>query len=202
MMAMALEPDQEDALREIANVAMGRAADHLARLFDVFVRLPVPRVCLLSSGEILAGVLRMTNSLSRVTCVRQAFGSRMHGEALALFDPRGLDDLARLVEPDAVTMNDAHLLELSNLLVGACMGATGRALGHELTFSPPSILVHDGPLTAIFGTAALPWKTALLVEVSFAIEGHTFACHVFSFFPDESMVRVRQGIDAFLEALA
>lgn len=39
-----LSDEQTDALREVVNVAMGRAADSLAQLLDCFIRLPVPRV--------------------------------------------------------------------------------------------------------------------------------------------------------------
>ena len=39
-----LDPDLRDSYQEIANVAMGRAGDLLARLLDVFVELPIPNV--------------------------------------------------------------------------------------------------------------------------------------------------------------
>jgi chemotaxis protein CheC len=196
------DADQEDALREIVNVAMGRAADCLARLLDVFVRLPVPRVRLLEADQIVTGILEMIGGLERVTCVRQAFGSGLHGEALAIFDPRGLDDLTRVLEPDAAAMSDENLLGISNLLVGACLGSTGRALGHELVFAPPSVLTRDGTLATVLGTAARSWRYALLIEVSFTLEGQQFACHVLAFFPEESLTSVRRGVDTFLESLA
>ncbi|MDX1636019.1 MAG: response regulator, partial [Marinobacter sp.] len=41
-----------DYLQEISNVAMGRAADLLARLLNVFVQLPVPRVAMIERSEL------------------------------------------------------------------------------------------------------------------------------------------------------
>ena len=49
--------EHSDAYQEIANVAMGRAGDLLARLLGAFVRLPVPRVSMLTipDSEEIAG---------------------------------------------------------------------------------------------------------------------------------------------------
>jgi len=43
--------EQTDALREIVNVAMGQAANSLARVLDAFVQLPVPRVRLVHASS-------------------------------------------------------------------------------------------------------------------------------------------------------
>ena len=42
--AAPLDPDIRDCYQEITNIAMGQAGDHLARIMNVFVRLPIPNV--------------------------------------------------------------------------------------------------------------------------------------------------------------
>ena len=41
-----------DAFREVSNVAMGRAAELLARVLGVFIKLPIPNVNILEVGEL------------------------------------------------------------------------------------------------------------------------------------------------------
>ena len=42
--SISLSEDERDCYQEITNVAMGQAADRLARLLDVYVVLPIPNV--------------------------------------------------------------------------------------------------------------------------------------------------------------
>ena len=47
-----LSADMRDCYQEIANVAMGRAGDLLARLLNVFVELPIPNVNFIEVSEL------------------------------------------------------------------------------------------------------------------------------------------------------
>ena len=48
---LVLNEELRDVYQEVTNVAMGQAADSLARLLDVFVVLPIPNVNILEAGE-------------------------------------------------------------------------------------------------------------------------------------------------------
>jgi len=50
--ADALAPDIRDCYQEITNIAMGQAGDHLARILNVFVKLPIPNVNLIEVSEL------------------------------------------------------------------------------------------------------------------------------------------------------
>ena len=45
-----LEEEYRDCFQELTNIAMGQAADKLARFLDVFIVLPVPNVNLLEAS--------------------------------------------------------------------------------------------------------------------------------------------------------
>ena len=47
-----LSEDQRDCYQELTNVAMGQAADRLARLLDAYVVLPIPRISVIESSEL------------------------------------------------------------------------------------------------------------------------------------------------------
>ena len=88
--------DMRDACQEIANVAMGRAADLLAKLLDVFVLLPIPNVNVLEVSE-LTMALKATEQSSTVSGLCQGFiGAGIAGEALLLFHDSSFEDMAKL----------------------------------------------------------------------------------------------------------
>ena len=48
-MSVEISEDQRDCYQEITNVAMGQAADRLARLLNVYVILPIPKINIISA---------------------------------------------------------------------------------------------------------------------------------------------------------
>lgn len=83
--------EQRDALQEIANLAMGRAAMRLAKLFGRFIELSVPRVRVVRAADAGAALREMTGIHDNVTAVRQGFRSDIKGEALVLCSSTGMD---------------------------------------------------------------------------------------------------------------
>jgi CheY-like chemotaxis protein len=67
-----VEVDIRDGYKEVANVAMGQAADFLARLLNVFVLMPVPHVSMIDSAD-----LRM--ALGEVAAGENRLGHRRRG---------------------------------------------------------------------------------------------------------------------------
>ena len=71
-----------DALREVSNVAMGRAAALLAKVLGVFVQLPVPQVNIFEVSELHMTLLDAQRG-ERFSAICQGFiGEAIAGEAL------------------------------------------------------------------------------------------------------------------------
>jgi chemotaxis protein CheC len=192
-------PERQDALAELVNIGMGRAGNSLARLFDTFIQLSIPRLELVEPARVSEAIAAMVGTSGPVVAVRQAFSSRIRGEALAIYSVDGCDMLADLVKYPDVT-SDELLLEISNILVGACVGALAAQFSLELCFSPPSILGHMA-LSDLLDPGHLPWDRALVAEVNFRIVERAFCCHLLTFWPDESISVLLRSVDAFLAQL-
>ena len=83
-----------DCLQELANVAMGRAGDLLARLLKVFVKMPIPKVNTLEASE-LRMALSAAEASGTYSAVCQGFiGAGIAGEALLLFADTSFEDIA------------------------------------------------------------------------------------------------------------
>lgn len=192
--------EQRDALSELVNIGMGQAGDSLARLFDTFIQLSIPRITLVQPRDVTGAIAALVDTAGPTVAVRQAFSSRIRGEAIALYTAGGCDAIADLVKYPDVTSEEL-LLEISNILVGACVGGLAAQFALDLSFSPPSILGQHGSIDELLDVEGLPWQNALLAEVNFRVEDRAFRCHLLTFWPDESIVVLFRAVDSFLAAV-
>ena len=118
-----LENEIRDCYQEIANVAMGRAGDLLARLLNVFVMLPIPNVNLIEVSEINMALTAVQNESTSGVC--QGFiSSGISGEALLILNDSGFKDIAELMNIEPPQNENAELellMDLANVLIGACL---------------------------------------------------------------------------------
>ncbi|WP_442964360.1 response regulator [Pseudomonas sp. KNUC1026] len=128
-----------DAFRETVNVAMGRAAALLAKVLGVFVQLPVPNVNVLEVGE-LHMALADAQGGRQLTAICQGYiGGGIAGEALLMFHDSSLADMARLMERESNDdSNMEMLLDLSAILIGACLCRHRRTGGCGVLAEPPA----------------------------------------------------------------
>jgi chemotaxis protein CheC len=190
---------QRDALGELVNIGMGQAGDALARLFDRFIQLSIPRLELIEPSQVGDAIAALVGTPGPVVAVRQAFSSRIRGEALAIYPVGGTEGLADLVTYPDVS-GDELLLEISNILIGACVGAVAAQFSLDLCFSPPSILGRSS-VADLLDARSLPWTRALIAEVNFRVTDRAFCCHLLTFWPDASLSVLMHAVDEFLATL-
>lgn len=198
-----LTEDQKDALQEIANIGMGQAGEVIARVLNEFVTLSIPRILILQPNLIAPALQRMVNS-EQVSAVRQAFHGSFRGEALVLFGAKRCTDLADLMgyeeNIDHATEMEI-LLDISNILVGACLGGIAKQINVDIGFSAPSLMADCVPIKEMMKASDAAWEHALLVEVNFQLEKRSFACHLVILMPEHELKMFAGLLDRFLEAL-
>lgn len=139
-----------------------------------------------------------------VTVVRQAFHSQMRGEALVVFGEDGCRDLADLMgyEDQLDRAGEIEiLLDITNLLVGACLAGIAEQLRAYIGFCAPSLMADRVPVDRILKAEALPWSTALLVEVQFRLDPRSFASHLLLLVPEDEIQSVAAALNEFLAAM-
>jgi chemotaxis protein CheC len=211
MSTLQLTEDQRDAMQEIANIAMGQAGSLLAELLGHFVNLSVPRIKVLTLAEVAHAISDMVGSDIEVTAVRQSFQGYLTGEALVIYGQDGCKELGDLMGYDEALDRSEEtelLLDVSNILVGACLGgivdqikdlAEGQGAA-ELGFSAPSVMAESVPADALINPDKLSWTHALLVEVNFTLEGRNFISHLCILMPEHSIEKMRSILDRFIES--
>jgi chemotaxis protein CheC len=126
----------------------------------------------------------------------------MRGEALVIYGEHRCVDLADLMGYEHGLDHAAErelLLDVSNMLVGACLGGIAEPLKMTIGFSAPSLMADSISLEDLFKTSETPWNTALLVEVTFSLEQRSFACNLLMLMPDNEITHLATALDRFLE---
>lgn len=185
-----------DTLREAVNIAMGQAAALLAKVLGVFIQLPVPNVNLLEVGELhmtLADIL----GGDEVTAVCQGYiGGGIAGEALLIFHDCEIADMARLMNRSALDYSDMEmLLDLSSVIIGACLSGLAEQLDVVFSQSHPHILGATGGLEELIAAGRQRWKKTLTVEISYSLEGHSIHFDLLLLFTEDSVKLLQDKLD-------
>ncbi|GAA3969820.1 response regulator [Allohahella marinimesophila] len=191
-----------DAYQEIANVAMGQAADLLARLLDVFILLPVPQVNLLEQSE-LRMALQATQDKDSYSAVCQGFiGSGIAGEALLLFHDASFSDLARLMkyEGELNTLGELELLmDTASILIGACTKGIAEQMDISFSQGHPQVLGQHVDVSQLMENNQWNWERMLAIEIAYKVENHNIQCDLLLMFTEDSLPVMRDKVAYLIE---
>ncbi|WP_296254403.1 MULTISPECIES: response regulator [unclassified Pseudomonas] len=185
----------QDAFRETINVAMGRAAALLARVLGVFVQLPVPNVNMLEVGE-LHMALADAQASDRLTAVCQGYiGGGIAGEALLLFHDSEIADMAQLMKiQDSDYSEMEMLLDLSSILIGACLSGIAEQIDIAFSQGHPQVLGEHSGIEELIRINQQRWKKTLAVEISCSLEGHNIHFDLLMLFTEDSVERLSRKL--------
>jgi len=180
-----------DVFRETINVAIGRAAALIAKVLGVFVQLPVPNVNILEVGE-LHMALTDASSCNELTAICQGFiGSGIAGEALLMFHDSEITDIAQLMQRQSSDYSDLEmLLDLSSVLIGACLSSIAEQIDVVFSQGHPQILGQHASIDELIQVNRKRWKKTLAVEISYSLEGHDIRFDLLLLFTEDSIARL------------
>ena len=185
-----------DACQEIANIAMGRAGDSLARFLDVFVELPVPKVNHIELGELVMA-LQFTEKESTVSSVCQGFiGPGISGEAMLIFNDSSFKNIAELMKyrgkiDDTVELE--LLMDVSNILLGACLQGIADQLDINLSQGHPVVLGQHVSVPSLIENTK-KWHKTLSIEIDYSIENKGVNCDLLILFTEDCLENLKQRI--------
>ena len=162
-----------DYLQEIANVAMGRSSDLLARLLRVFVKQPIPRVEMIARSE-LSMAISAAQADSNYSAVCQGFtGAGIAGEALLLFADASFNDMAELLhyeDMDTESIQVEVLMDMSSILFGAFLKGIGDQLDLKLGLGHPTVLGQHRQIGDLLEHHSTRHEKLLCIEISYELE--------------------------------
>jgi len=170
-----IDTDTLDAIRELVNIGVGKAAGQLNQMTGSHIRLQIPTITLVPFADILSAEKSILpgDVLSAVTL---GFNGTLSGITAVVFPPESAILLVMVLtgekeeSPDLDAMRVEALKEVGNIIINAVMGSVANVLGERLTYSIPSY--YEGPFASIAelrtSTAIDEW--VILARTNFLIE--------------------------------
>jgi len=194
--------DMRDACQEMANVAMGRAADLLAKLLDVYVLLPIPNVNVLEVSE-LTMALKATERNSTVSGLCQGFiGAGIAGEALLLFHDSSFEDMAKLMGFEYVEDINTEievLMDTGNVLIGAFLNGISEQLDMKFSQAHPVVLGRHCSVNELIHDNSEKWQRTLAMEINYRIEDYNIQCDLLLLFTEDSIPTLNDKLGYLLD---
>jgi chemotaxis protein CheY-P-specific phosphatase CheC len=188
--AIDIQVDIKDGFKEIANIAMGRAADLLARLLGAFVIMPIPKVDMIEVSE-LEMALSQVGGNESVSAICQGFiGAGIAGEALLIFNKSSYTDIAQLLnfegEIDKVVELEL-LMDTANILIGACLKGIAEQMDVNFSQGHPIVLGRHVEVGTLLKRNASRWTKMLSIEMGCSIENRNVNCDLLLLFTEDSL---------------
>jgi chemotaxis protein CheC len=139
---------ERDALGELSNIAMARAANSLRQMVNHEVLLSVPSIEILS---VEAATQLLGKGSLKLVAVRQDFSGAFAGRALLIFPEANSLELVRAVVrkqlsiEDIVDLEDESLAETGNIILNSWVATIANLLKRGLKMSLPVVIRGDGP---------------------------------------------------------
>jgi chemotaxis protein CheC len=146
--ASELSEIEQDALAEIANMGVSRAATSLRRMVGEQVLLSVPAVNIVSR-RVASRMVEKGHS-PKLVAVQQSFEGPFSGRALLIFPEAQSLELVRSIVgeehslEDVIDLEQEALAETGNIILNACLATIANVLRRTMRMSLPSIVRGDG----------------------------------------------------------
>lgn len=200
--AVELSADMRDVLQELTNVAMGQAGDLLARLLNVFVKLPIPNVNLIEVSELHMALASVEHE-STTSAVCQGFiGGGVSGEALLILTDSSFKDIARLMnyQSELTVKTELELLmDVANILIGAVLKGLAEQIDMSFSQGHPVVLGQHAPVSEMIKANARRWRKTLAIELSYGIENYDIRCDLMLLFTEDSLKTLNYKVAFLLE---
>lgn len=145
---IALSELERDALTELVNIGVSRAASSLRKMVGEEVLLSVPSVEIMAPDDAVR--LIGERETDELVAIQQQFEGAFSGQALLIFPQTISLDLVRAiigedVPPDQLSeMEQEALAETGNVILNGCLATMANMLKRSLNISLPEVVRGDG----------------------------------------------------------
>jgi chemotaxis protein CheC len=199
----ALSELELDALTELVNIGVGRAALSLREMVGEQVLLSVPTIALVSRDKAIEILSQRENS--RLVAVHQVFEGEITGRALLIFPETKSLELVRAVTrgelplDEIIELEEEALAETGNIILNGCLATIANMLQRSLRMSLPEIIRGEG---CVFFNLAPPPEagdTVVFLFIDFALRGQDIQGYVAMLMDVQSLAALKALLGEFIE---
>jgi len=203
----AISEEEKEILQEIMNIAFGKAAADLAEVINIFVVLSVPHIEMLRAQELPKYLKKQINNYDMISIVEQNFWGDFKGSAFLIFQASAGRELIAIFGDDsdsfgmesAAALEKETLMEIGNILIGACVGKLAELLRDSVTYSPPRVVTENTPNDAIPASLFDPSASAIVLKTVFSFQERNVNGFLFLVTSHDSILWLKKSLVTFME---
>lgn len=203
-----LSDEEIEILQEIMNISFGKSAADLADVIDTHVFLSVPFIRIIQVPELPAYFKDHVKEYKKISIVEQKFWGRFKGDALLVFSSGAGRELIKMLQHDATPgfetdpieiLERETLMEVGNILIGACVGKLAELLKDVVTYTPPMVVVERDYSDAITESRYDPNNTAIVLKTDFRFDEGDVSGFLFLVTSHDSVTWMKEALRLFIE---
>lgn len=194
---------QQDALIELFNIAIHRAAASLGEIIQDEVGLNIPEVHFCDQAAAITSLSSALHTDERMCAVVQGFEGSFSADALLLFPESNSVQIARLIVGDMLpieevaTLEQEALSEVGNIVLNACLGTFANLLSQRFSSSLPQFLI--GSAAELLRACERPDSDmVLLLNIHFSIQKRAIHGTIAFLMGLPSVREITNSLQAFL----
>ena len=194
---------ERDALTEIVNIGVSRAASSLRKMIGDQVFLSVPSVEMVSQRR--AARLISEREASDLVAVRQDFAGAFSGRALLIFPETNSLELVRAVTggnlsaQDVLDMEHEALAETGNVILNSCLATMANMFKRSLTMTIPEVLRGSGASLFEISDDKPNDGLVLFLYIDFAVRSRDIRGYIAMIMNLPSLGMVKELVGEFIE---
>lgn len=206
---VALTELERDALTEIVNIGVSRAASSLRKMIGEQVLLSVPSIEVVSHRR--AARLISEREVVDLIAVRQDFTGPFSGRALLIFPETNSLELVRAVTggelsvEEVLEMEQEALAETGNVILNSCLATMANMLKRSLTMTIPEVLRGTGAtlfeVDEAGSGAGAEEGLVLFLYIDFAVRMRDIRGYIAMLMDIPSLATLKELLDEFIASV-
>ncbi len=195
-----------DALTELVNIGVSRAAVSLREMVGEQVHLSAPTVMLVSR-ERAVSILREREP-SQLVAVHQNFAGDINGRALLIFPETKSLELVRAVTggqlplEEIIELEQEALAETGNIILNGCLSTIANLLKRSLKMSLPEIMRGQGPDMFDLGPGHQAAEAVMFLYINFSVRERDLCGYIAMLMDLPSLAVLKVLLQEFIERTA
>ena len=188
------------------NISFGAVSAELTEIINTSIVLSVPKVALLSGKDFpnyLSDKLKLSPPFN---IIEQSFSGKLNGHSLLVF-PSGsekklvtmFEDLSDVAEEKISQLEKESLIEIGNILSGACVGRMAEHLNEVVFFTPPRLIMATTTSWMTQQDLVDPASIIILVKTEFKFASNDIEGYIFLITSQESFAWLKTALHRFVE---
>ncbi|WP_243369751.1 chemotaxis protein CheX [Microvirga solisilvae] len=200
---IALSELERDALTELVNIGVSRAASSLRKMIGEEVLLSVPSIEIMAPHN--AARLIGERETDELVAIQQQFEGAFSGRALLIFPRVTSIDLVRAimgadVPPDQIEeMEQEALAETGNVILNGCLATMANMLKRSLNISLPEVVRGDGGRLFTLTPTPTDDGLVLFLYINFSVRNKDIRGYIAMLMDLPSLAALRELIAGFID---